>query len=63
MCCIPFHPIDCCCANEIFFCPKVVVFKDIDYSELVRVEMRRPRKIGENPVLGSVEFEVTSEGC
>lgn len=37
---------------------KVVVFKDIDYSELVRVEMRRPRKIGENPVLASVEFEV-----
>ncbi|CAN0394500.1 unnamed protein product, partial [Ectocarpus fasciculatus] len=37
---------------------QTVVLRDIEYSELVRVEMRRPRKIGENPVLASVEFEV-----
>ncbi|CBJ27005.1 expressed unknown protein [Ectocarpus siliculosus] len=37
---------------------QAVVLRDIEYSELVRVEMRRPRKIGENPVLASVEFEV-----
>ncbi|CAM9907985.1 unnamed protein product, partial [Pylaiella littoralis] len=37
---------------------QAVVFRDIDYSELVRVEMRGIRKIGDNPVLASVEFEV-----
>ena len=35
-----------------------MVFRDIDYSDLVRVEMLGMRKIGENPVLASVEFEV-----
>lgn len=39
---------------------QVVVFRDIDYSELVRVEMRGIRKLGDNPVLASVEFEVCS---
>eukprot|EP00752_Nemacystus_decipiens_P007800 g6966.t1 len=37
---------------------QAVVFRDIDYSELVRVEMRGIRKLGDNPVLASVEFEV-----
>ncbi|CAB1096780.1 unnamed protein product [Ectocarpus sp. CCAP 1310/34] len=37
---------------------QAVVLRDIEYSELVRLEMRRPRKIGENPVLARVEFEV-----
>lgn len=41
-----------------FFVFQTVVFRDIDYSDLVRVEILGMRKIGENPVLASVEFEV-----
>lgn len=36
------------------------VFNDIDFSEQVRIEVRGLRKIGENPVLGSLDFEVRS---
>lgn len=42
------------------FARQAIVFNDISYSELVRVEVRGMRKLGENPVLGTLEFEV---GC
>lgn len=35
-----------------------VVFDDIDFSEHVRLEVRGMRKLGENPVLASLDFEV-----
>lgn len=37
---------------------QVVVFEDIDFSEHVRIEVRGVRKLGENPVLASLDFEV-----
>lgn len=52
-------PFACCSHDIIRGQAQSVAFKDVDYSELVRVEVRGMRKIGENPVLGSLEFEVS----
>lgn len=38
-----------------------LVFDDIDFSEHVRLEVRGMRKLGENPVLASLDFEVMSK--
>lgn len=46
------------CPHRCCVLQQAVKFDDIDFSDQVRIEVRGVRKIGENPVLATLDFEV-----